>query len=123
MPELMKLLARNLFLGVLAGWITLGALVATNVGGLYGLVFGPNGTLLPIILLGFGFTVTFGSLAMGAAIMLLPYAGGKGQRGLKVPTILAALKAKLAQMGQGDTLRPVRVKDDPQRLPSHRYCP
>ncbi len=93
MPEFFKLLARNLVIGALAGWITLAGLIVSNVAGLGDIIRASNHPLLPVVILAFGFFITFGSLAMGAAIMLLPrdHDRGKGS-GLRVHTLLAGLQ-------------------------------
>ena len=93
MPEFFRLLARNLVIGTLAGWVTLAVLIVSNVAGLGDIISASNHPLLPVVLLAFGFFITFGSLAMGAAIMMLPrdYDRGKGG-GLRVHTLLAGLQ-------------------------------
>ena len=124
MPNLFKLLARNLVLGVVAGWITLALLIATNTAGLSDVVFGSSTPLLPIAILAFGFTITFGSLSMGAAIMLMPYDKGDSKdKGLKVHMLLASLKNRIkgiAGLGAEHTLIPIPVKDKSQHSRFHR---
>jgi len=112
MSDLFKLLARNLVLGTLAGWISLTALIISNTAGLYELVFTSSNPLLPLILLAFGFTLTFGSLAMGAAVMMLPYDRGAGNdRGMKMPTLLAHWSEQLQNKQRARVLVPVRIQD------------
>ena len=111
MPNLFKLLVRNLALGILAGWIALTALIATNTGGLSDVVFASLHPFLPLGLLAFGFALTFGSLSMGAAIMMLPYGENDHKdRGLKVHTLLAALADRQHWAARSRQLVPVRAK-------------
>ncbi len=119
MPNLFKLLARNLALGIIAGWITLAALIGTNTGGLFDVVFGSANPFLPLALLAFGFALTFGSLSMGAAIMMLPYGEDDHKdRGLKVHSLLATLVDRLLQATRSRELIPIRVKGN--RRPVNR---
>ncbi|MDJ0935552.1 MAG: hypothetical protein QNJ06_15205 [Kiloniellales bacterium] len=68
-PQLIVFLLRHLAVGAGAG-ILLGTLcLATDLSGLRTLLFGPGGGPLAIALFFFGLIVTFGSAAMGAAVM------------------------------------------------------
>ena len=49
----------------------LGALIATNTAGLGTLIWNEASPAIPIALLAAGFAITFGSAAMGAAIMAM----------------------------------------------------
>ena len=112
MSNLFKLLARNLVLGIIAGWISLATLIISNTGGLYDIIFVSNNPLLPLILLAFGFALTFGSLAMGAAIMMLPYdSNSDNNRGMKIHTLLASWFERLQYQQRARVLVPVRVRD------------
>ena len=55
-----------------AGWILLAVLILLDVGRLGELLFASENWLLTLILAAGGFAVTFGSLAMGTAVFLLP---------------------------------------------------
>jgi len=68
---LVPYLARHCAGGILAGWLSLGGLLGTNVGGLRTLIAGSDLGVLAAIMLLIGFAVTFGSVAMGAAVMAL----------------------------------------------------
>lgn len=119
--QLLRLLSRNLAFGVLAGWMTLALMLANNTGGLYDVVFGSANPFLPLVLLAFGFTVTFGSLAMGAAIMLLPYDNDRGKgRGLKVHTLLASLIEQFDKRTRAQVPVPVRVRGRRTKRPGKR---
>src|SRR6266702_8842554 len=93
---LFRLLAINLGIGVSLAVLLVGGLLALDPGGLRHLIFADRspGTALGLLL--FGFVVTFGSTAMGTAIMATgaherddekPH----GPRGLRV-AVLAAMK-------------------------------
>jgi len=66
---LIRLLAVNLAAGMAVALLLLGGLLALNFGGLRELIRGDGAAAA--ILLGFGFIVTFGSAAMGSAVMML----------------------------------------------------
>ncbi|MDJ0946707.1 MAG: hypothetical protein QNJ30_24935 [Kiloniellales bacterium] len=69
LPQLIVFLLRHLAVGAGAG-ILLGVLcLAVDLAGLRGLLLGPGGGPLPLALFFFGLIVTFGSAAMGAAVM------------------------------------------------------
>lgn len=71
-PRLIAFLARHCLLGISAGWSLLGGLILLDVGRLGELLFASEHWLLTLILAAAGFAVTFGGLAMGTAIFLLP---------------------------------------------------
>lgn len=71
-PTLLVFLARNCLAGIAAGWLFLAALFYLDVARLGELLAGSENWLLTLVLAGAGFGVTFGSLAMGTAIFLLP---------------------------------------------------
>lgn len=72
LPALIRFLAGHCALGVTAGLATAGLLLWLDVGGIGHLVAGDGGRgWIAIGLLGFGFAITFGSLAMGSAIFML----------------------------------------------------
>jgi hypothetical protein len=57
--------------GVLAGWATVGGLLWLNTTGLRDLVMTSDLFPLPLVMLLASFGITFGSVAMGSAIMAL----------------------------------------------------
>lgn len=69
---LLVFLARHCLIGVAAGWLLLAALLYLDVAGLGQLMRAEEHWLLTLILAAGGFGITFGSLAMGTAIFLLP---------------------------------------------------
>jgi len=69
---LLVYLAKNCLMGIIGGWLLLGLLISSNVANLGHLLFGNGIEVTALILVGAGFAVTFGSLAMGTAIFLLP---------------------------------------------------
>jgi hypothetical protein len=66
---LLRLLAVNLAAGAAVALLLLGGLMALNPGNLRGLILADGAT--GAVLLGFGLLVTFGSAAMGSAVMML----------------------------------------------------
>lgn len=77
---LLQLLAVNLAIGVCIAVLMLGGLLALNPGGLRHLIFADRETGAALGLLLFGFLITFGSAAMGSAIMTLGHEAA-GKRG------------------------------------------
>ncbi len=75
---LFRLLAINLAAGAAAAVLLLGGLLALNPHGLRDLIFADRSPATAIGLLLFGLLITFGSTAMGTAIMAL---GGRGDDG------------------------------------------
>lgn len=84
---LFRLLAINLAAGVAIAALLVGGLLALNPGGLRHLIFADAspGTALGLLL--FGFVVTFGSAAMGTAIMAMGRAAGDKPRGTPAPVV------------------------------------
>lgn len=76
MPPLFKLLRNGLIEGVLVGWLLLALLLLTNVGGFSDKILGTQSSVLAIVLMGLLFAITFGSAAMGIAIMTMPREDG-----------------------------------------------
>lgn len=68
---LIKLLAVNLAIGAAAAAVMLGGLLLLNPGNLRGLILADRSGAAALMLLAFGLVVTFGSVAMGSAIMAL----------------------------------------------------
>ena len=75
---LFRLLAVNLAIGVGAAVLMLGGLLVLNPHGLRDLIVADRAPLVAAGLLLFGLVVTFGSVAMGAAIMALGRDDGRG---------------------------------------------
>lgn len=68
---LLRLLAINLAIGIAAAALLVGGLLILNPGGLRHLIFTDRSPLVAVGLLLFGFIVTFGSAAMGSAVMAM----------------------------------------------------
>ena len=85
---LFRLLAINLAAGMAIAALVVGGLLALNPGGLRHLIFADAspGTALGLLL--FGFVVTFGSAAMGTAIMAMGRATDNTRRGPPAPVTL-----------------------------------
>ena len=77
---LFRLLAINLAIGISAAVLMLGGLIALNPHGLRDLIFADRSGGVAAGLLLFGLVITFGSVAMGSAIMAL---GGRTPGGGK----------------------------------------
>ena len=76
---LFRLLAINLAIGVTAAVLLLGGLLALNPHGLRDLIVADRSQLTALGLLLFGFVVTFGSVAMGTAIMAIRRGDSRGK--------------------------------------------
>ncbi len=88
---LFRLLAINLAVGVTLATLVVGGLLAIDPGGLRHLIFADAspGTALGLLL--FGFVVTFGSAAMGTAIMAMGRAADdEKRRGPPAPVVSPA---------------------------------
>jgi len=70
-PRLVRFLLINCGIGVAGGWTLLAALLATDTAGLRTLIWNETSPTVPIALLAVGFAITFGSAAMGAAVMAM----------------------------------------------------
>ncbi len=71
MPPLVKFILGHIAVGIAAGWVLLGALLALDVAGLRGLIFHSPDGALAVAMLALFFAITFGSAASGAAIISL----------------------------------------------------
>jgi hypothetical protein len=100
---LIRLLAINLMAGIGVAVLIFGGLLALNPGNLRGLILADRASGTALALLLFGLTVTFGSAAMGSAIMALGARGepprGKAQL---VNTERAANALHLSPGGEGN---------------------
>ncbi len=67
--EILRYVLPHLLAGCIGGFVAAVAMVATNLGSLRDLIFHTDGGWLAFALLTFGLVVTFGSLAIGGAIM------------------------------------------------------
>ncbi len=75
LPQLIRFLLVNCAIGIAGGWTLLAGLLATNAANLRTLIWNSSSPEIPIILLAAGFAITFGSAAMGAAVMMLGHGG------------------------------------------------
>ena len=80
---LIRLLLVNLAIGTFAACVLFGGLLALNPFGLTGLIRADRSPATALALLLFGFFITFGSAAMGSAIMALGRSGGHGGRRMR----------------------------------------
>jgi hypothetical protein len=77
---LFRLLAINLAIGTMLAVFLVGGLLWLNPGGLRHLIFADRSPATALGLLLFGFIVTFGSTAMGTAIMAMGQREGEDDR-------------------------------------------
>jgi hypothetical protein len=75
---LLQLLAVNLAIGASVALLMVGGLVSLNPFGLRDLILADRSPATALGLLLFGFVITFGSAAMGSAIMTLTRRGSRG---------------------------------------------
>jgi membrane associated rhomboid family serine protease len=75
---LLRLLAVNLAIGASVALLMVGGLVWLNPSGLRDLILADRSPATALGLLLFGFVITFGSAAMGSAIMTLVRSDGRG---------------------------------------------
>ncbi|HVZ07969.1 hypothetical protein [Rhodopila sp.] len=71
--DIFRYVLPHLLAGCIAGIVAASGVVATNLGGLRDLVIHTEGGWIAFALLTFGMVVTFGSVAIGAAIMGIPW--------------------------------------------------
>lgn len=96
---LFRLLAINLGIGLAAATLMVGGLMILNPYRLRDLILADASGGATFILLAFGFVVTFGSAAMGAAIMAVGRRPRPPQGGLRGParTSLAPVEARISK--------------------------
>ena len=105
--RLIRFLALNAAIGTCVALILVGVLIWTDTHAIGRLILGDRNPVLSIALLTFGFVITFGSVAMGTAIMALPYDGSGSDRGSRksAARFLSVVKAPArARPGAGDPI-------------------
>jgi hypothetical protein len=102
---LLRLLAINLAIGASVALLMVGGLVSLNPFGLRDLILADRSPATALALLLFGFVITFGSAAMGSAIMTLARSDGRGGK-----TQSAAAAAPVARIERSEIrVRPPRI--------------
>jgi len=92
---LLRLLAINCLGGMAVAVLMVGGLLWTDTAHLWTLISTTQDPIIPIVLLAFGLMLTLGSVAMGTAIMALPYEDDKEPpTGTREPTAPALAYAK-----------------------------
>lgn len=92
---LVRLLIVNLAIGITAAFLLAGGLLLFNPHGLRDLILADRSPATGLILLLFGFVITFGSVAMGTAIMALGRDTPRGG-GTRRPLVPLPVEAKAA---------------------------
>ncbi|MDQ0503718.1 hypothetical protein [Xanthobacter agilis] len=95
MPFLVRFLVTHAVIGVSLAVVLVGAMVAFDVAGIGTLTTTSEDGLLALVLLTFGLGVTFGSVQMGFAVMLMSE-GEEPPRGRRVLTRLVPRYAKVS---------------------------
>jgi hypothetical protein len=101
---LLRLLAWNLAAGAAIAVALSAAVLVFDIGHLRSLIVGSDDPVVPVLLLVFGFLVTFGSVAMGTAVMAIGSnreEGGGGRGGLR----LIPLRVRVAAAASGPRAR------------------
>ncbi|HWW48427.1 MAG TPA: hypothetical protein VNZ94_11365 [Xanthobacteraceae bacterium] len=97
MPELVRLLTRHALIGIALAVLFVGVLLTFDVGGLRTLATASSSGLLAIIALAAACSLTFASVQMGFAIMLLGTEGpGENGNGRRIPTLKTTAFARSA---------------------------
>jgi len=92
---LLRLLAINLAIGIGAAIVMIGGLMALNPHRIRNLILADQAGGAAFGLLLFGLVVTFGSVAMGTAIMTLGHESGRPPRGGKSAGLPVALPVRV----------------------------
>ena len=82
-PSLVRFLLINAGIGALVAVGVVAALIFSDAHALGRLIQGDESPVVAVVMLIFGFVITLGSAAMGAAIMGLPYGDSDGRSGRK----------------------------------------
>lgn len=72
LPQPVRAVLAPALAGVIAGQVAVAGLLVLDVGGLRGLVLGSESRWAALLMLCAGFAITFGSAAIGVAIMTMP---------------------------------------------------
>ncbi|MFA6264367.1 MAG: hypothetical protein WC670_01450 [Pseudolabrys sp.] len=91
---LLRLLAINLAIGVVVAIVMIGGLMWANPAHLRDLIVADRAGFAAFALLLFGLIITFGSVAMGTAIMTLGHERRPGPRGGKPMELPAAIRVR-----------------------------
>jgi hypothetical protein len=112
---LFRLLAINLALGTATAVLMLGGLLALNPHGLRGLIFSDRSPGVALGLLLFGLIITFGSVAMGSAIMAIGNEGRGGGR-------KTFARADTTPRGELREARAFSTRSPGRGAGDHRHC-
>ena len=70
LPRLVRFVLRNAAIGIAVGWLLLGMLLWSDIGGLYSLMAHSRFGHVALFLLMGGFAITFGAAAVSSAVLL-----------------------------------------------------
>lgn len=97
--RLLRLLGVNVGIGIAVAAIAVAGLLLLDAHGLRRLILADASPGLGLVLLLFGFVITFGSVAMGAAIMALGRDADRTKPGLRIGADASGLAAQRASDG------------------------
>lgn len=81
MPPLIRFLLKWSLIGMAAGWVFVGMLLAADLGGIRSLLGKAESPLLWVFILGFSFGISFAQVTVLAAVLLRDDFGGRGHSG------------------------------------------
>jgi len=100
MPVLVRFLVTHAVIGIALAIVFVGALVVFDAGGIGTLMLTSADGLLALVVLTFGLGVTFGSVQMGFAVMLMSDTE-EPPRGRRIPLLQLTPRAVKVSAGRG----------------------
>ena len=88
---MIRFLIHHCVVGIVVGWTFMAALLTLNIGSLRTLIWQSDVTVLALAMLAFFLAITFGSLAMGTAVMSQGSDSGAGRRRRRLDGMTRAL--------------------------------
>ena len=95
MPKLVKFVLKWSAIGIAIGWVVLAVLLATNIGGLTGMVWRQSGGYIGLAILMLSFAVTFGQVTVMAAVLSLASSKGGDESNSRLERWKAGHSAEL----------------------------
>ncbi len=81
MPPLIRFLLKWSLIGMAAGWLFVGLLLAADLGGIRSLLAKADSPMLWVFVFGFSFGISFAQVTVLAAVLLREDFGGRGGTG------------------------------------------